>query len=72
MGKDNRNTPTKLILFCVLFTFILISESFLVITSPLLIVRVINLVAVIGISLIIGAFIREIFILKNGEKSKSK
>jgi hypothetical protein len=70
MRKENRNTSAKLILFCVLLTIDVIIESLLVINSPFLFVRVLNLMGVIVVSLIIGAFIREIFILRNRENSE--
>ncbi len=72
MGKENRNTPAKLILFCVLLTVNVIIESLLVINSPFLFVRVLNLIGVIVVSLIISAFIKEIFILRNRENSELK
>lgn len=67
MEKDKRNTPAKLILFCVFFAIMVIINSFLVIHSPHMFVRVLNLIVVIVLSLAIGGFIREIFIVKNKE-----
>jgi len=70
--EEKRNTPAKMIMFCVLFAIIVIIDSLLVFNSPYLFVRVLNLFAVIGISGVIGAFIREIFILKEKERVQQK
>lgn len=68
--KKKKNTPAKLIFLCVLFATIVTVNSLLVINSPYLFVRVINLFGVIGVSGVTGAFIREIFLLK--EKTRTQ
>ncbi|MGM9944877.1 MAG: hypothetical protein ACI33M_08040 [Lysinibacillus sp.] len=55
----------QLIMFCILFGIIIILSSLQVIFSTLQFVRVVSLIGVIGTSIVVGAFIREIFILKN-------
>ncbi|WP_407270737.1 hypothetical protein [Radiobacillus sp. PE A8.2] len=70
MEVNKRNTPAKLTLFCVIYAVIIIINSLLVINSPHLFVRVLNLIVVIALSIVIGAFIREIFILRNAESSE--
>jgi hypothetical protein len=72
MEKEKGNTPAKIIIYCVLLGIIVILDSVLVINSPYLFVRVLNLIVVIIISSVIGAFIREIFILYNKKRSDSK
>lgn len=64
MIQDKRNTPGKLILFCVFFALIVLLNGFVVVGSPYIFVKIINLFVVIVLSGVIGAFIREIFILK--------
>ena len=71
MKKDKKPTPGKLILFSVLFAIMILIDSLLIIYSPYVVVRALNLVAVIVLSLAIGAFIREIFVIKNREDSQS-
>ncbi|PIC65297.1 hypothetical protein CSV79_01355 [Sporosarcina sp. P13] len=66
--KEKKNTPAKMILICVLFAIIITVDSLLVINSPYVVVKVLNLFAVIGLSGVTGAFIREIFILKEKER----
>ncbi|MDV6377872.1 hypothetical protein ORD22_06300 [Sporosarcina sp. GW1-11] len=70
--KEKKNTPAKMILFCVLFAIIVTADSLLVINSPYVFVRVLNLFAVIGLSGVIGAFIRDFFILKEKERMQQK
>ncbi|CAM3310373.1 hypothetical protein FITA111629_15515 [Filibacter tadaridae] len=72
MGKNKRSTPAKLILFCVFFTISVIFQSLVVISSPYMFVKVLNLITVILVSAVIGAFIREIFVLKESEKYQSE
>lgn len=55
----------KLIMFCILYGIIIILSSLQIIFSPLQFVRVVSLIGVIGLSIGVGAFIRELFILKN-------
>lgn len=55
----------KLIMFCILYGIIIILSSLQIIFSPLQFVRVVSLIGVIGLSIVVGAFIRELFILKN-------
>ncbi|WP_284035756.1 hypothetical protein [Neobacillus sp. 114] len=69
MGKKKVNTPAKLIIFCILFGIIVIFNSVLVIGSPYVFIKVLNLIVVIILSSIVGAFIREIFILNKKKKS---
>lgn len=71
MKKEKKNTPAKLILLCILFTIVIIGHSMQSLFSPHMFVRGMNLIAVIIGSAAVGAFIREIFVLKAKQKSHS-
>ncbi|MEI5908632.1 hypothetical protein WAK64_16410 [Bacillus spongiae] len=61
----------QLILGCVLFGLIIILNSLQVVFSPFSFVRGINLIVVISCSIGVGAFIRELFIIKENVKEDS-
>ncbi len=64
MNKRKEATPKFIVVMSILFGFIVITQSLQVIYTPYLFVRVVNLVGVIFLSSVIGAFIREFFVLK--------
>ena len=70
MGRNKKNTPAKLILYCVLFTIMVVFYSLSLMNSPYVFVKMTNLMMIIFFSIAIGAFIREIFVLKEKEKAK--
>lgn len=65
----NSKKPSKkfLIGMSILFGIQVVYFSFQVITTPYTFVRVINVLGIISLSLIIGAFIREVFLLSKKE-----
>ncbi|WP_110113069.1 hypothetical protein [Bacillus sp. CGMCC 1.16541] len=63
--KHNREaTPRHLITSCVIFSLIVISNSFVVLFSPFMFVKVLTLIGIIVPSIVIGTFVREILILR--------
>jgi uncharacterized membrane-anchored protein len=71
-NKEVENRVKKqLIMGCVFLGFFIILGSLQVVFSPFTFVRGISLLAVIGCSAGVGAFIRELFILKE-KKQVSK
>lgn len=57
-------TPKFLIIKCVAYSLFVISQCLQVMYTPSTVVKVVNLIAIVFLSGVIGAFIREIFILK--------
>jgi len=64
MNKRRKGTPAYIIMMSIIFGIFVIIQSIQVIYSPHTFVRVINLLTLIFLSSAIGAFIRELFILK--------
>jgi antibiotic biosynthesis monooxygenase (ABM) superfamily enzyme len=64
MKQRKEATPKFIITMCIVYGLFVIIQSVQIIITPHTFVRVISLVTVILISSIIGAFIRELFILK--------
>ncbi|SDM64487.1 hypothetical protein [Bacillus sp. OK048] len=61
---QEKKVKKQLIMGCILFGISIISGSLQIVFSPFNFVRVVSLIVVIGSSLCVGAFIRELFILK--------
>ncbi|EPD51053.1 hypothetical protein MHH33_17220 [Paenisporosarcina sp. FSL H8-0542] len=57
-------TPKFLIIMCVAYSLFVISQCLQVMYTPSTVLKVVNLIAIVFLSGVIGAFIREIFILK--------
>ncbi|WP_128893932.1 hypothetical protein [Longirhabdus pacifica] len=69
-NKDkNKKQKQWIIAYCILYIPILIFQSYQAVSSPYLFVRSLSLFVVITTSIVIGAFIRELFILKKYNKS---
>ena len=64
MKQRKEATPKVIITMCIVYSLLVIIQSVQIIITPHTFVRVISLVTVILLSSIIGAFIRELFILK--------
>ena len=64
MKKRREATPAYIITNSIIFGLFVIMQSIQVIYTPHTFVRVISLIMIILISSLIGAFIRELFILK--------
>lgn len=64
MNKQREATSAYIILNSIIFSLFVIIQSVQVIYTPHTFVRVINLITIIFLSSAIGAFIRELFILK--------
>lgn len=64
MNKQREATPAYIIMNSIIFSLFVIIQSVQVIYTPHTFVRVINLITIIFLSSAIGAFIRELFILK--------
>ena len=64
MKQRKKATPKFLIIMCIVYGLFIISQSIQVIYTPSTLVKVVNLIAIVFLSGAIGAFIREIFILK--------
>ena len=67
MKKRKETIPRNIIIMCSVWSVLIIIQGIQVIYSPHPFVRVINLISSIVLSAIIGAFIREFFILKKGK-----
>ncbi|TYS69315.1 hypothetical protein FZC75_17320 [Sutcliffiella horikoshii] len=65
MVKRKGPTVKYLVMMSSVFCLSIILQSIVVVSTPHPFVRIINLIAIIGASGIVGAFIREIYILKN-------
>ncbi|WP_342505989.1 hypothetical protein [Sporosarcina sp. FSL K6-2383] len=68
MKKRREATPKYLAVMSIIWGMLVIIQSAQVMYTPYPFVRVINLIAIIFLSAAIGAFVREIFVLKNKEK----
>jgi len=64
MKSRKEASPKFIITMCIVYSLLVIIQSVQIIITPHTFVRVISLFAVIMLSSIIGAFIRELFILK--------
>ena len=64
MKKQREATPAYIIMNSIIFCLFVIIQSIQVIYTPHTFVRVISLITIIFLSSAIGAFIRELFILK--------
>ncbi|MBW9234398.1 hypothetical protein JQK62_19450 [Leptospira santarosai] len=65
MRKNRKKaTPKFLLTMCLVYGLFIIDQSVQVIYTPSTVVKVVNLIAIIFLSGAIGAFVREIFILK--------
>ncbi len=64
MIKKNEPTVKYFVMMSSLLCLSIILQSIVVVSTPHTFVRIVNLIAIIGASGIVGAFIREVFILK--------
>ncbi len=64
INKRREATPKFIVVISIIFGLFVIIQSVQVIYTPHTFVRVVNLISTIFVSGAIGAFIREIFILK--------
>jgi uncharacterized Tic20 family protein len=64
MKQRKEATPKFIITMCIVYSLLVIVKSVEIINTPHTFIRVISLIIVIMLSLLIGAFIRELFILK--------
>jgi len=64
MKQRKEASPKFIITMCIVYSLFVIMQSVQIIITPHTFIRVISLVTVILLSSIIGAFIRELFILK--------
>lgn len=64
MKQRKEATPKFIITMCIVYSLFVIVKSVEIINTPHTFIRVISLITVIMLSLLIGAFIRELFILK--------
>ena len=64
MKQRKEAKPKFIFTMCIVYSLLVIIQSVQIIITPHTFVRVISLVTVILLSSIIGAFIRELFILK--------
>ncbi|MEA3318542.1 MAG: hypothetical protein U9Q88_00850 [Bacillota bacterium] len=64
MKKKNEPSVRFLMFMSSLLCLFIILQSIVVVYTPHIFVRMMNMIAIIGASGIVGAFIREIFILK--------
>lgn len=71
IDKRREATPKFLIMWCVMFSIMIILQCVQVIFTPHTFVRVLNLFVIIAFSVAVGTFIREIFVLKKKEKEQS-
>ena len=69
MKKRKEASPTFLVVMSIVFGLCIILQSFQVLNANHIIVKIVNLISVIFLSSFIGAFIREIFIMKQEKKS---
>lgn len=72
MIKEKEPTVKYYIMMSSLLSLSIILQSIVVVSTPHTFLKVINLIAIIGVSGIVGAFIREVFILKQKEKQVMK
>lgn len=64
MIKKKEPTVKYFVMMSSLLCLSIILQSIVVVSTPHTFVRIVNLIAIIGASGIVGAFIREVFILK--------
>ncbi|PZX07359.1 hypothetical protein C7437_101472 [Psychrobacillus insolitus] len=64
INKRREATPKFIVVISIIFGLFVIIQSVQVIYTPHTFVRVVNLISTIFVSGAIGAFIRELFILK--------
>ena len=64
MKQRKEASPKFIVTMCIVYSLFVIVQSVEIINTPHTFIRVISLVTVILLSSIIGAFIRELFILK--------
>ena len=64
MNRRREATPKFLVVTCIIFGLCVILQSVQVLKTNLTIVKILNLISIIFLSSIIGAYIREIFLLK--------
>ena len=64
MNKQREATPAYIIMTSIIFSLFVIIQSVQVIYTPHTFVRVVRLITIIFLSSAIGAFIRELFIIK--------
>lgn len=72
MIKEKEPTVKYYIMMSSLLSLSIILQSIVVVSTPHTFLKVINLIAIIGVSGIVGAFIREVFILKQKEEQVMK
>lgn len=70
MVMKKEPTAKYLVMMSSLFCLCTILQSIVVISTPHTFVRVVSLIAIIGASCIVGAFIREISIIKNKSRGE--
>lgn len=68
--KRREANPKFIIMWCVILAIMIILQCVQVIFTPHTFVRVLNLVSVIVLSIVVGSFIREIFVLKKKEEEQ--
>lgn len=66
--KVKKNTPAKVALLCIPLVGIIICSSLITIESPILFVKILNLILLIVVSAVVGAFIREMFVLREKDR----
>ncbi|MFC6040885.1 hypothetical protein ACFPYN_15770 [Paenisporosarcina macmurdoensis] len=64
MKERNEASPKFILTMCIVYGVFVIIQSVQIIMTPHTFIRVISLFAVIMLSSIIGAFVRELFMLK--------
>lgn len=62
-------TLKQLILYSILLGLMVLSSCATAVLTPHTFVRVINLVVIVALSMAVGAFVREMFILKSKKQS---
>ncbi|WP_404460577.1 hypothetical protein [Sutcliffiella horikoshii] len=72
MIKKKEPTVKYFVVMSSLLCLYIILQSIVVVSTPHTFVRIVNLITIIGASGIVGAFIREIFILKQKKEQVMK
>ncbi|CAG9621287.1 hypothetical protein [Sutcliffiella rhizosphaerae] len=62
---QGENQIKKLMIFTILFGIYVVLSSVVIIFTPHLFVRTVNILGLVVASIIIGAFVRELFLLKH-------
>ncbi|WP_226682999.1 hypothetical protein [Sutcliffiella horikoshii] len=70
MIKKKEPTVKYLVIMSSLLCLSTILQSIVVVSTPHTFVRIVNLISIVGASGIVGAFIREVFILKDRSRGK--